>query len=89
MVPMKKCRVCGKEYEACRNTKVQPGVYRWREVACSPECGDIYLQRVLESRGISPKKEKKVRAAKREPIVENLEPEKTEVEVVANSEEAE
>lgn len=47
----KKCRVCGKEYEACRTAKVV-GVFRWQEVACSPECGTIYLQKINESRGL-------------------------------------
>ena len=27
-----------------------PGVFRWQEVACSPECGAIYLQKVNEAR---------------------------------------
>ena len=48
---MKKCRVCGKEYPACRSARRGDGVFRWKEVACSPECGAIYLARVLESRG--------------------------------------
>lgn len=46
------CRVCGKEYEACRSANRTSGVFRWQEVACSPECGAIYLQRINESRGI-------------------------------------
>lgn len=48
---IRKCKVCGKEYRACDNTTVSDGVFRWRDVACSPECGAIYLQRVMESRG--------------------------------------
>lgn len=47
---IKRCRVCGKEYEACRSAKRVDGVYRWKEVACSPECGQVYLARILESR---------------------------------------
>lgn len=47
---IKKCRVCGKEYEACRNAKRVDGVYYWKDVACSPECGQVYLARILESR---------------------------------------
>ena len=47
---IKKCRVCGKEYEACRSAKRVDGVYRWKDVACSPECGQVYLARILESR---------------------------------------
>lgn len=80
MVPMKKCRVCGKEYEPCHSARLQAGVFRWREVACSPECGATYLLQINESRGIVPKKTKKPRAKQAE--VESIE-----AEVVANSEE--
>jgi len=51
-----KCRVCGKEYEACRSAKTATGVFRWQEVACSAECGAEYLRRINESRGLVPKK---------------------------------
>lgn len=47
---IKKCRVCGKDYEACRSAKRVDGIYRWKDVACSPECGQVYLARILESR---------------------------------------
>lgn len=47
----KVCRVCGASYEACRSIKTGDIVFNWREVACSPECGKIYLQRVMASRG--------------------------------------
>lgn len=46
---IKKCRVCGKEYEAC-HTNRPATVFRWQEVACSPECGSIYLAQIEESR---------------------------------------
>lgn len=46
----KTCRVCGKEYEPCRTAKRNPNVFHWQEVACSPECGATYLQRIVESR---------------------------------------
>lgn len=45
-----KCRVCGKEYEACRNAKRVDGVFRWQDVACSPEHGAIYLDLIRKSR---------------------------------------
>lgn len=58
---IKKCRVCGKEYEACRTARHIAGIFRWQEVACSPKCGSIYLARIEESRktaeDISAKKE--------------------------------
>lgn len=45
-----KCRVCGKEYEGCRTAKKVDGVFRWKEVACTPECGAVYLDRIRKSR---------------------------------------
>lgn len=50
-ITKRKCRVCGKEYEACRTTKNAIGGFNWREVACSPECGEQYLRSVMEARG--------------------------------------
>ena len=50
-VATKICRVCGKEYEACHTAKVKAGSFRWQDVSCSPECGAIYLAKILESRG--------------------------------------
>lgn len=49
----KKCRVCGKEYEACRSANRGASVFRWQEVACSPACGSVYLKRINESRNHS------------------------------------
>ena len=40
-------------------------VFSVGRVACSPECGAIYLQRVEESRGIRPKKAEKLERHKR------------------------
>ena len=62
--------MCGKEYEPCHSVGLQNGVFRWREVSCSPECGAIYLRRIQESRGLLPKEEKKDRTKKRvvEPV---------------------
>lgn len=48
---MKICRVCGAEYKACQATKLVDGVFRWKDVACTPECGQEYLRRILASRG--------------------------------------
>lgn len=44
------CRVCGKEYEACRNAKRVDGVFRWQDVACSAEHGAVYLDLIRKSR---------------------------------------
>jgi len=46
------CRVCGKPYDVCLSAKQMPGVFRWQEVACSPECGSEYLAKVNAARGI-------------------------------------
>ena len=51
---IKVCRVCGKEYEACHTLKRVAGVFRWQEVACSPECGGIYLAKIEASRAVTP-----------------------------------
>ena len=48
---IKICRVCGKEYEVCHTQRPNlNNEFRWQEVACSPECGQIYLQRIIDSR---------------------------------------
>lgn len=55
MASMKQCRVCGKNYDPCHTPGLQIGVFRWREVSCSPECGAIYLRQIEESRNPSKK----------------------------------
>ena len=47
---MKKCKVCGCEYEYCHTARRVAGVFRWQDVACSPEHGSIYLARIEASR---------------------------------------
>lgn len=51
---IKICRVCGKEYEACHTNKSSNGTFRWQDVACSPECGAIYLAQIRASRKKDP-----------------------------------
>lgn len=60
----KKCRVCGKEYEACHSIRRGSNIFRWQEVACSPECGEIYLKRINASRNTSEPEKKKYNAKK-------------------------
>lgn len=43
------CRVCGKEYEACRSERTSNAT-AWKDVACSRECGEEYFRRVAEAR---------------------------------------
>lgn len=45
------CKVCGKEYPYCQTLRQVAGIFRWQDVACSPEHGSIYLTKVRESRG--------------------------------------
>ena len=45
----KPCRVCGKPFIPCV-THVA-GAFNWRTVACSPECGQKYLYKIMVSRG--------------------------------------
>lgn len=51
---IKKCRICGKFYEACHTMRHNTGGFRWQEVACSPECGSAYLAKIEESRRVKP-----------------------------------
>lgn len=44
------CKVCGTEYEYCHTARRSAGVFRWQDVACSPEHGKIYLARIIKSR---------------------------------------
>lgn len=74
---IKVCRVCGKEYEACRSANRSAGVFRWQEVACSPECGAAYLERINESRNVvnaqkKSKHKKEIPQPVIEPVVETV-----------------
>lgn len=72
---VKTCRVCGKSYEACRTISKTAGVFRWQEVACSPECGAEYLRRVTEARNPAPSAPKSGKARRKAaPIVETARP---------------
>lgn len=45
--PNTKCRVCGKEYFCCSDSKE---IGSWRTMACSQECYKEYMRRIEESR---------------------------------------
>ena len=48
------CRVCGKEYPYCKTYRdINSDKMIWQDVACSPECGKIYFDRILKSRSKS------------------------------------
>lgn len=44
------CRVCGKQFVPCNKLSSSLGAFNYHSVACSPECGEEYFRRVLESR---------------------------------------
>ena len=48
MGKMKKCKVCGKDYQSC-NTPAG-STFRWQDVACCPEHAGIYFTQVKLSR---------------------------------------
>ncbi len=45
------CKVCGREYEYCHTARRVADVFRYQDVACCPEHGQVYLAEVLASRG--------------------------------------
>lgn len=46
----KPCKVCGKPFVPCLTQL--PSGFNWRTVACSPECGQKYLHKIMVSRGL-------------------------------------
>lgn len=50
--PNMTCRVCGKEYFCCEDSKK---INSWRTMGCSPECYLEYMRRIEESRKPSTK----------------------------------
>ena len=68
---MKICKACGKEYEACRTPN--PGVFRWRDIACSPECAEKYIHDVQVARGeIVEAENNSAPAINPEPVIETV-----------------
>lgn len=47
--PMKTCRICGKQYEACKSA-FDTNVQRWQDIACCIEHGMEYFKQIEESR---------------------------------------
>lgn len=50
---MRKCKICGNEYEYCHTAKRIVGIFRWQDVACCPEHGSAYLAKVEASRSVT------------------------------------
>ncbi len=46
----KPCRICGKMFTPCANCENDKTMFRWKRVACSPECAKEYFSKVEEIR---------------------------------------
>lgn len=43
---LRTCPICGKQFNPCCTSIKQTGVFNWREVVCSFQCGKEYLQKI-------------------------------------------
>ena len=66
---IKKCRICGTEYEACI-TPNPNHIFRWQDVACCPEHGEEYLRKVLAARAVKTEKAVEPEVVTTEAVVE-------------------
>ncbi len=46
----KPCKICGKMFTPCADCENDKTMFRWKRVACSPECAKEYFRRIEESR---------------------------------------
>lgn len=46
----KPCKICGKLYVPCGDCEHDNVAFHWRTVACSYECGQAYLAKVMAAR---------------------------------------
>lgn len=46
----KQCKICGKKFIPCADCENDNTMFRWKRVACSPECAKEYFRRIEESR---------------------------------------
>lgn len=46
----KPCRICGKMFTPCADCETDKTMFRWKKVACSPECARDYFAKILASR---------------------------------------
>lgn len=44
------CKVCGNEYDYCRSFNPSADIFRWNDVACSPEHAAVYFAQIEASR---------------------------------------
>ena len=48
--PTAKCRICEKDFVPCKKCFRVTGVFNWREMCCSEQCGKQYLFEVEKAR---------------------------------------
>lgn len=46
----KPCKICGKMFIPCADCENDKTMFRWKRVACSPECAKEYFAKIEESR---------------------------------------
>ncbi len=46
----KPCKICGKMFTPCADCENDKTMFRWKRVACSPECAKEYFAKIEESR---------------------------------------
>lgn len=66
----KKCRICGKSYEACRSLSTGVTALDWKAVACCPAHGEKYFTLIAESRKKETNPPEKLRDSTKEKAVE-------------------
>lgn len=46
----KTCKICGKMFTPCADCENDKTMFRWKKVACSPECAKEYFAKIEASR---------------------------------------
>ena len=46
----KPCKLCGKMFTPCADCENDKKMFRWKKVACSPECAKEYFAKIEASR---------------------------------------
>lgn len=54
----KPCKICGKLFTPCADCANDKTMFRWRKVACSPECAKKYFAVIESSRQPEPENRK-------------------------------
>lgn len=64
----KQCKICGRMFTPCADCENDKTMFRWKRVACSPECAKEYFAKIEESRQL------RVKTLSSQPVeMENIE----------------